>query len=250
VPRRNVEASVEPGIALTTPLSFKDSPIFGDGQGQRSGGDFILHGELDISLPDFPSVGDNYLGFEETNININDFLTTMSNPSPNFPSLVPVSTSTADGTAQGQEQQLGSRSPTEPCIPPSPSFMVRSLIRRPKLQQPGTQRISSLIFHTLKSYPLMMLHHEDALPPFIHPSLVSKLDGVAEEDRFTAPLTNCISLMHMLGSEVRGTRKLFWKNVRMECERLLDEVGFRSLHLYFLIPFAVEKYKMNQWQRC
>ena len=37
------------------------------------------------------------------------------------------------------------------------------------------------------------------------------------------PLTNCMSLVHMLSSRIHGSRKLFWKNVRMECERLHAE---------------------------
>ncbi|KAJ5316801.1 hypothetical protein N7508_001309 [Penicillium antarcticum] len=36
-------------------------------------------------------------------------------------------------------------------------------------------------------------------------------------------LDNCITLVHMISSGSRGSRKLFWKNVRMECERLCSE---------------------------
>ncbi|KAJ5833633.1 hypothetical protein N7474_001944 [Penicillium riverlandense] len=39
------------------------------------------------------------------------------------------------------------------------------------------------------------------------------------------PLSNCISLVHMISSGTRGSRKLFWRNVRMECERLCSECG-------------------------
>jgi hypothetical protein len=31
--------------------------------------------------------------------------------------------------------------------------------------------------------------------------------------------------VHMISSGVQGSRKLFWKNVRMECERLCEEVS-------------------------
>ncbi|KAG2170740.1 hypothetical protein VTO58DRAFT_110979 [Aureobasidium pullulans] len=40
------------------------------------------------------------------------------------------------------------------------------------------------------------------------------------------PLANCLSLLHMIGGNIRGSRKLFWKNVSMECERL------REVHAY------------------
>lgn len=100
-----------------------------------------------------------------------------------------------------------------------PTYTPRSLIQRPKVK-PGTGRIANLMFHTLKSYPQMMLR-PDTLPPFIHPAWVS--DGVFDSDHLE-PLNNCISLVHMVSSRVRGSRKLFWRNVRMECERLCEEV--------------------------
>jgi hypothetical protein len=73
------------------------------------------------------------------------------------------------------------------------------------------------MFYTLKSYPLML--RQNTLPPFIHPSYVSFTgEGAAAE-----PLENCITLMHMMASGVQGSRKLFWRNVRQECERLCDQ---------------------------
>ncbi|KAK8038650.1 hypothetical protein PG993_007061 [Apiospora rasikravindrae] len=40
------------------------------------------------------------------------------------------------------------------------------------------------------------------------------------EGRDMEPLHNCISLMQMLNTGLQGSRKLFWRNVRQECERL------------------------------
>ncbi|KAK0658097.1 hypothetical protein B0T16DRAFT_316695 [Cercophora newfieldiana] len=74
----------------------------------------------------------------------------------------------------------------------------------------------------------MLLDSEDA-PPFVHPQLKSRVhtgvdnDGDSE-DKQSEPLNNCISLLHMLHSGVSGSRKLFWRNARMECER------FREMH--------------------
>lgn len=85
--------------------------------------------------------------------------------------------------------------------------------------QAGTQRIANLILHNLKSYPLMIRRHND-LPPFIHKGLLSS----SFEDACMEPLTNCLSLVHMINDGLQTSRKLFWRNVRMECERLSEEV--------------------------
>ena len=99
-----------------------------------------------------------------------------------------------------------------------PTYSVRSFDHRAQLNT-GAQRISDLILHTLKSYPMMMLR-DNSLPPFIHPYLVS--DEIENNDM--EPLTNCTNLVHMLSSRYHGSRKLFWKNVRMECESLYVDV--------------------------
>nr|BAZ95827.1 transcription factor, DNA binding domain cpaE [Curvularia pallescens] len=101
-------------------------------------------------------------------------------------------------------------------ISPAPSPNVRSLMQRPKMH-PGADRAASLIFLTLKSYPLML--RQNNLPPFIHPSYVSFTD----EGTTAEPLENCMTLMHMMAGGVKGSRKLFWRNVRQECERICDQ---------------------------
>ncbi|KAJ5728704.1 uncharacterized protein N7483_003212 [Penicillium malachiteum] len=57
---------------------------------------------------------------------------------------------------------------------------------------------------------------QNALPPFIHPNQTSTTSEMEALD-------NCISLVYMMGSGLSGSRKLFWKNVQMECERLCSE---------------------------
>ncbi|UKZ91161.1 uncharacterized protein TrAFT101_006155 [Trichoderma asperellum] len=101
-------------------------------------------------------------------------------------------------------------------IPMTPGA-VRSMIRRPRTQT-AAQRVSNLISHTLKSYPLMLLR-SNTLPPFIHPSMITS----ENENAHMEPLTNCLSLVHMISTGIQTSRKLFWKNVRMECERLSEE---------------------------
>lgn len=107
-------------------------------------------------------------------------------------------------------------------MPMQPTSHPRSLLLRPKFKA-GAHRTATLILHTLKSYLVMMLRH-NTLPPFIHPHLISS----DIENPQVEPLTNCINLVHMISSEAKGSRKLFWKNVRLECERLLAEVGRAS----------------------
>ncbi|KAI5360705.1 hypothetical protein Slin15195_G086210 [Septoria linicola] len=58
------------------------------------------------------------------------------------------------------------------------------------------------------------------------------------------PLANCISLVHMIGSP-KGSRKLLWRNVRLECERMRADrhsfdamtvlTAMQALSIYVLI---------------
>ncbi|KAE8143490.1 hypothetical protein BDV38DRAFT_233802 [Aspergillus pseudotamarii] len=151
------------------------------------------------------------------------------------PASVYQSTSSADETAQRQHPMS---SPTL-SIPPVPAQAIRSLVQRPNMGS-GTHRIAKLILHNLRSYPQMMLRH-NTLPPFIHPSVVSSDPGNPDME----PLTNCIALVHMIGSGTQASRKLFWKNVRMECERLCEEhpnlnkwemlAAMQALSIYIII---------------
>ena len=105
--------------------------------------------------------------------------------------------------------------PSSRSIPAVPTSNPRSFIQRSNMKA-GTERTATLIRHMLKSYVLKMLRHK-SLPPFIHPYLVSAEFAME-------PLDNCINLVHMISGEMKGGRKLFWRNVRMECERLCAEV--------------------------
>jgi hypothetical protein len=102
-------------------------------------------------------------------------------------------------------------------------YSPRSLVPRPG-RDPGQQRIANLVLQTLKSYPLMIIRH-NTLPPFVHP-YSTEFDG---EEVNTESMTNCLNLMHMLGSKIRGSSKLFWKNVRWECERMREQVSVSIL---------------------
>lgn len=197
-----------------------DSPSIENRQEASNDGDIIVDSALVISDPEFANLGEEYLDWDNPGIDFADFLSpqtndeTVQHPSSGSSSLVRHSTSSTDQTVQVQQ----AISSSNVSIPTLPTYTHRSLIQRPKIKR-GEQRIANLILHTLKSYPLMMLR-QNTFPPFIHPRLISS----DVENNHMEPLTNCISLVYMISSGVQENRKLFWKNVRMECERLSEEV--------------------------
>jgi hypothetical protein len=183
--------------------------------------DIIPDGAPVVSDPDIANIGGESLDWNDLDMNFANFLDSQINDktvqypsSGSLSSLVRHSQPSIYQTVQIQEAILSPKV----WIPPLPTPNIRSLIQRPKIGT-GSQKIANLILHTLKSYPLMMLRY-NTLPPFIHPGLISS----DVEDNHMEPLTNCINLVQMISGGVQGSRKLFWKNVRLECERLYEEV--------------------------
>lgn len=105
-----------------------------------------------------------------------------------------------------------------------PSFDLRSFRKKPGIKG-GAHTTATLMTQILTSYAGMMRDHA-SLPPFIHPSSLADIPGC--ETRSTESLTTCKSLMQLLGSGTPGSRKLVWKNVRLECERLYADVSTRT----------------------
>lgn len=101
-------------------------------------------------------------------------------------------------------------------VSPNPISNVRSMTHRTR-GHPGMSKSVSLILYTLKSYPLML--RQNQLPPFIHPSHVS----LSDKGETTEPLATCIALTHIMASGTQASRKLFWRNVRQECERICNQ---------------------------
>lgn len=112
-----------------------------------------------------------------------------------------------------------------PCIPVMPTFSLRSFAPNPAIKG-GTQATAILIARILTSYPMMM-RNQDSLPPFIHPCSLSNVPD--SESKSVESLTTCMSLMQMISTNAQGSRKLLWKNVRLECERLQQEVRIPRL---------------------
>jgi hypothetical protein len=177
-----------------------------------------------ITNLDFANAGNEYFGWHDPDADLTDFFNLEAIPetaqcsSLLSPTFIPHSAPTIGQRVQGQQI-----APPLVSIPMQLTYAARSLIRRTNMEL-GTQRTASLILHTLKSYPLMMLRN-NTMPPFIHPRLISS----DVENNDMEPLNNCISLVHMLGSRVPGSRKLFWKNVRMECERWYEKVRWQAV---------------------
>lgn len=170
--------------------------------------------------PEFSNLGEEYVDWNDLDISFANFLNlpraekALEYPLPESPYSAPFA---APWTDQSVYLQQNFAYPNQ-SIPPTPTYALqRSLSQRPKMKT-GTQRIAKLIFHTLKSYPLML--QRKTLPPFIHPQFISS--GV--ENNHLEPISNCVSLVRMIGGGVQGSRKLFWRNVRLECEHICEEV--------------------------
>jgi hypothetical protein len=192
-----------------------------DHQEASNNDDIIPDSATVVSDPDIANIGGGHLDWNDLDMDFANFLNSqMTDKTVQHPSSDSSSSLIRHwlpSTYQTVEIQEAILSP-KVSIPPMPTPNIRSLIQRPKIGT-GSQRIANLILHTLKSYPLMMLRY-NTLPPFIHPGLISSDVG----DNHMEPLTNCISLVQMISGGVQGSRKLFWKNVRLECERLYAEV--------------------------
>ncbi|KAI0111123.1 hypothetical protein GGR51DRAFT_508952 [Nemania sp. FL0031] len=241
--RRSDGMVIEPSVVTPASSSTAESPpVPGAQEVDGTADNMGLLDELDITVPD---LGDAHMEWDGANMGFAEFFNTQvigSYLSPTSPPLISQSRNPAlpthQTTQQPQQQQHPFFSP-QPSIPPTPNSTIRTLVRRPKMQA-GAQRISNLILHTLKSYPLMIPHY-NTLPPFIHPITVAS----DVEDPHMEPLTNCLSLTHMIKSRAQGSRKLFWKNVRLECERLSNEheklhkwellAAMQALSIYILI---------------
>jgi hypothetical protein len=179
-----------------------------------------------ISNPELENFGDDYLHWNDSNMDSTNFLSPKANEGTFGYSLLESPPSVHHSTPSTYQalQLPAGISLFDISIPSVPNPNIRKLVQRTQIKT-GTQRTANLILYTLKSYPRMLLR-PNTLPPFIHPHLISS-NG---EDSDMELLTNCMSLVHMISNGVQGNRKLFWKNVRMECERMHAEVELAHHH--------------------
>ncbi|KAF2269048.1 hypothetical protein CC78DRAFT_454376, partial [Lojkania enalia] len=107
-----------------------------------------------------------------------------------------------------------------------PTMNIRFLRTRPKFKT-GAQMTANNMARILYSYPKMLIEH-NTCPPFLHPQWVSACNS----EESMEPLANCISLLAMLSTRSRSTASLFWRNARMECDRIAsNHTSFNSYGL-------------------
>ncbi|KAK2785637.1 hypothetical protein FQN52_008324 [Onygenales sp. PD_12] len=221
-------------LGNATPSLVTDSNSPESHQEGSNDSDLFLDPALVTSAPEAANFERGYIDWDDQNINFPEFLNSPTNDAVQYLSSGPLSSSHHSIPYQTLEVQQ--TIPTNLSIPGLPTYTVRSLIQRPKMKT-GAQMITNVILHTLKSYSLMMLRN-NTLPPYIHMHTIAS----EVENSDMEPLTNCISLMHMISSGVQGSRKLFWKNVRMECERFCEELNkwemlaaMQALSIYIIV---------------
>lgn len=215
-------------------LSAASSPTFDTGLSPGRGNSALDDGLAMSFSPRLTQTDATYINLDDPGFDFNNFLDTSGDDG-----VMPFHSSTPSAALVHQATHMPGQTTQRRTmdysvslsIPSEPSQSTRSLIQRPKFNslKTATQRTAKLIFHTLKSYPVMMSRY-NTLPPYIHPYMTSA--GVGNDEM--EPLNNCTSLLHMISARVQGSQKLFWRNVRIECERFCEEVCPAHLHSAFL----------------
>jgi hypothetical protein len=103
-------------------------------------------------------------------------------------------------------------------VMPNYDLALRSFTQRPAIKG-GALTTYMLMLRLLTSYPIM-LRDPKSPPPFIHPSFLSDTESKTMES-----LTTCASLVQMLDNGGIAGRRLLWKNIRLECERVQVQVS-------------------------
>ncbi|KAL2828793.1 hypothetical protein BJY01DRAFT_128821 [Aspergillus pseudoustus] len=217
--------------AKSTPSSQESDPSFSIPSNAQSEGRELAHDSLVVAdvtanLGLGFEVGGEYLPWDDLDIDFADFLnqplnmnlsSSTGNKDVQYPS--PGSSIPAESPASAV-QQPSKQTPTPlTSIPPPMPSLPRLLIPRPN-SKAGTQRTTTLIQHTLKSY--LMLLRRTMLPPFIHPLSLTAHHTNSVNPNYANPLAKCLSWIRTTSSECTG-RAVFWGNVRSECERLCVE---------------------------
>ena len=199
------------GSVGSTPRNITNSPVHAVNQSSGSGD----------ALFDFCNLEDDYVGLEMMGFsvpNINNL-----DDSDLFPLSASASKTLAPTVSPfpgtGRTNQL--EYIPDPLLSTVPIYNTRSFIQRP-VTRSAAQNTTILMTHILNSYPTMMRDH-GSLPPFIQPHSLANVQE--HQSKSFEALTTCMSLMQMFGSKTHGSKKLAWRNVRLECERISGEVS-------------------------
>jgi hypothetical protein len=135
-------------------------------------------------------------------------------------------------------------STTIPTMPPHP---IQRFTRTSAYK--GSARMTAIMMkRILTAYP-MMLRNRGPPPPFIHASMST--ENVTAYHKPLESLSNCKSLMHLLGSGNGNdaSKRLVWKNVGLECERVQVEVGTTTTQCCVsCTKLCVQYANMGQWE--
>jgi hypothetical protein len=103
-----------------------------------------------------------------------------------------------------------------------------SLFERRKFSEPELERTTDLALHILHSYTYVIAN-QGSLPPFIHP----KYKCLSENDTARpSPLAAALNLAKTLLHGRRMNKSLIWGLIRIEQERLLNQVSTKiSIHV-------------------
>jgi hypothetical protein len=127
--------------------------------------------------------------------------------------------------------------PIDPNLSPR-AFRPRMSIRT------DSRRGAILLTSILSSYPRMMLQ-KDMLPPFIY-SLCYPHDK-GEEIRVLHPLADCVSLAEISVTGRAANRKIFWEAVRLECQKLVEQVSTILANYDIVILMIVQHNNFDKW---
>jgi hypothetical protein len=157
---------------------------------------------------------------------VSDLMTDFGEGNP-LPSLVDASSTRIDIQSASKVITLSDQSPHSSfSIPVSLSYRDHSsLFERRKFSEPELELTGDLALHILRSYPYMMAN-QGSVPPFIHP----KYQYLSESDAARPnPLDAALNLAKMLLHGRRMNKSLIWGLIRIEQERMLNEVRTEPL---------------------
>lgn len=95
-----------------------------------------------------------------------------------------------------------------------------SILERRRFTKPELELTGDLALHTLRSF-LYVMADRDSIPPFIHPKY---RDWMELDTNRPSPLYAAIKLAKMLFLDRGMNKTLVWSLIRMEQERLLNDV--------------------------
>ena len=138
---------------------------------------------------------------------------------------------------------------------PSPSNLASlsyqdpsSMLERRNFSEPELDLTGDLTLHILRSY-LYVMADRDSVPPFIHPKYQNLMEMGTSRP---SPLYAAMKLAKMLFLGRRMNKTLIWRLIRMEQERLLNDVRTTTLELImFLVAnqvYRIKHPKFDKWE--